>query len=104
MDSISQRAASDSSPPVQEEVARLAGLPQVRIAFERFRSQESQFALWQLEATRLAAPPFGETARGFWLADRFRELGLIDVRIDEVGNVLGVRPGRENRFVALSAQ
>src|SRR5208283_2558897 len=103
MDSISRAAASDSYPPVQEEVARLAGLPQVRAAFDRFRAQEAQFALWQLEATRVAAPPFGEAARGAWLADRFRELGLIDVRIDEVGNVFGVRPGGGNRFVALSA-
>ena len=103
MDSISRVAASDSYPPVQEEVARLAGFPQVRAAFDRFRAQESQFALWQLEATRVPAPPFGEAERGAWLADRFRELGLIDVRIDEVGNVFGVRPGQVNRFVALSA-
>ena len=103
MESIPQVAASDSYPPVQEEVARLAGSPQVRAAFDRFRSQESQFALWQMEATRVAAPPFGEAARGAWLADRFRELGLIDVQVDEVGNVFGVRPGYGNRFVALSA-
>ncbi|MGP0096246.1 MAG: M20/M25/M40 family metallo-hydrolase [Terriglobales bacterium] len=103
MKSISQVAASDSYPPVQEEVARLSGAPQVRAAFERFRSQESQFALWQLEATRVAAPPFGEAARGAWLAERFRELGLTDVQVDEVGNVLGVRPGYGKRFVTLSA-
>jgi tripeptide aminopeptidase len=103
MDSISHVAASDRYPAVQEEVARLAGSPQVRAAFERFRAQESQFELWQLEATRVAAPPFGEGARGEWLADRFRELGLIDVRRDEVGNVFGVRPGAGSRFVALSA-
>src|SRR5271166_2684727 len=103
MEFTPQVAASDVYPPVQEEVARLAGSPQVRAAFERFRAQESKFALWQMEATRVAAPPFGEAARAAWLADRFRELGLIDVRIDEVGNVFGVRPGRENRFVSLSA-
>ncbi|MGA2334570.1 MAG: M20/M25/M40 family metallo-hydrolase [Terriglobales bacterium] len=96
-------AASDLYPPVQEEVARLAGSSQVRAAFDQFRSQESQFALWQMEATKVAAPPFGEAARGAWLADRFRELGLIDVQVDEVGNVFGVRPGCGNRFVALSA-
>ncbi len=100
---IPQVAASDSYPPLQEEVARLAGATEVRAAFERFRSQESQFALWQMEATRIAAPPFGEAARGTWLADRFRELGLIDVQVDEVGNVFGVRPGYGRRFVALSA-
>ncbi|HEY4842368.1 MAG TPA: M20/M25/M40 family metallo-hydrolase [Terriglobales bacterium] len=96
-------AASDSYPPLQEEVARLTGSLEVRSAFERFRSQESQFALWQMEATRIAAPPFGEAARGSWLADRFRELGLIDVQVDEVGNVFGIRPGYGQRFVALSA-
>ncbi|MGA7630212.1 MAG: M20/M25/M40 family metallo-hydrolase [Terriglobales bacterium] len=96
-------AASDSYPPLQEEVARLTGSLEVRSAFERFRSRESQFALWQMEATRIAAPPFGEAARGSWLADRFRELGLIDVQVDEVGNVFGIRPGYGRRFVALSA-
>ncbi len=96
-------AASGSYPPVQEEVARLAGSSQVRAAFDQFRSQESQFALWQMEATKVAAPPFGEAARGAWLADRFRELGLSDVQVDEVGNVFGVRPGGGSRFVALSA-
>jgi acetylornithine deacetylase/succinyl-diaminopimelate desuccinylase-like protein len=100
---IPQVAASDSYPPLQEEVARLCGSPEVRAAFARFRFQESQFALWQIEATRIAAPPFGESARASWLADRFRELGLIDVQIDEVGNVFGIRPGYGRRFVALSA-
>jgi len=103
MELIPPVAASDSYPSVQQEVARLAGSPEVRAAFDRFRSQESQFALWQMEATRVAAPPFGEAARGAWLADRFRDLGLTDVQVDEVGNVFGVRPGYGSRFVALSA-
>jgi acetylornithine deacetylase/succinyl-diaminopimelate desuccinylase-like protein len=103
MERILPVPASDLYPSVQQEVARLAGLPEVRAAFDRFRSGESQFALWQMEATKVAAPPFGEAARGAWLADRFRELGLVDVQVDEVGNVFGVRPGYGSRFVALSA-
>src|SRR5467141_660284 len=103
MEWIRQVAASNLYPSVQDEVTRLAGSPEVRSAFDRFRSRESQFALWQMEATRVAAPPFGEAARGAWLADRFRELGLTDVQVDEVGNVFGVRPGYGSRFVALSA-
>ena len=101
MESIPQVAAS--YPSVQQEVARLAGSLDVRSAFERFRAHESQFALWQMEATRVAAPPFGEAARGAWLADRFRELGLSEVEVDEVGNVFGIRPGYGSSFVALSA-
>jgi tripeptide aminopeptidase len=103
MDSIPQVALSDVYPPVQEEVARLAGLPEVRAVFERFRARESQFAQWQMEATRVAAPPFGESVRGAWLADRFRELGLSGVQVDEVGNVFGMHPGYGSRFIALSA-
>ena len=84
---------SDVYPTVQEEVARLAAAPEVRSAFNWFRTQEPQLAHWQLEMARIAAPPFGETARGAWLAERFRELGLDDVRIDDVGNVFGIHPG-----------
>src|ERR1700724_3552413 len=66
-----QVAASNLYPSVQDEVARIAGSPEVRSAFDRFRSRESQFALWQMEATRVAAPPFRDAARGTGLADPF---------------------------------
>jgi tripeptide aminopeptidase len=88
---------------VQQDVARLAASPEVRSAFNWLRTQEPQLAQWQMEMARIAAPPFGETARGAWLAERFREVGLDDVRIDDVGNVFGVHPGFGQRYVALSA-
>ncbi len=74
------------------DVARLAASPEVRSAFNWLRTQEPQLAQWQMEMARIAAPPFGESARGAWLAERFREVGLDDVRIDDVGNVFGVHP------------
>jgi len=88
---------------LQQEVARLAASPEVRSAFNWLRTQEPQFTQWQMEMARIAAPPFGEAARGAWLAERFREVGLDDVRIDDVGNVFGVHPGFGRRYVALSA-
>jgi acetylornithine deacetylase/succinyl-diaminopimelate desuccinylase-like protein len=88
---------------VQQEVARLAGMPEVRAAFGRFRFEEAQFAQWQMDVSRVPAPPFGETQRGAWLADRFNELGLANVQIDEVGNVFGEHPGYGRRFISLSA-
>jgi tripeptide aminopeptidase len=99
----SQAEVSDVYPSVPEEVARLSASPEIRSAFNWFRSQEPQLAHWQMEMARIAAPPFGETARGVWLAEKFRELGLDDVRIDDVGNVFGVHPGFGKRYVALSA-
>ena len=104
MESISKVAASDTYPPVQDEVARLAGSPQVRAAFERFRSQESQFALWQMEATR-ACPRLLLVRRPRRMAGRpfSRAWTMPTCMMDEVGNVFGVRPGYGNRYVALSA-
>ena len=93
----------DVAPTVQQDVARLAASPEVRSAFNWLRTQEPQLAQWQMEMARIPAPPFGESARGAWLAERFREVGLDDVRIDDVGNVFGVHPGVGQRYVALSA-
>src|SRR6201998_989926 len=91
------------APTVQQEVARLAASPEARSAFNWIRLQEPQLSHWQMEMARIPAPPFGESARAEWLAERFREVGLDDVRIDDVGNVFGVHPGFGQRYVALSA-
>ncbi|MGA9039052.1 MAG: M20/M25/M40 family metallo-hydrolase [Terriglobales bacterium] len=94
---------SKEFPGVQQEIARLSALPEIRSALAWFRTQEPQFAHWQLEMARIAAPPFGEAARGTWLKQRFDELGLEDVQVDDVGNVLGRLPGIGKRCVTLSA-
>jgi acetylornithine deacetylase/succinyl-diaminopimelate desuccinylase-like protein len=88
---------------MQQEVARLAALPEVRSACAWFRAHELQLAQYQMEVARIPAPPFGEAARSAWLADRFREIGLSEVEVDKVGNVFAVHPGYGNRYVALSA-
>jgi len=94
---------ADAFPTLQQEVARLAASPELRSAYNWFRSQEPQLAHWQAEMARIAAPPFGESARAAWLVERFRELGLDDVHTDDVGNVFGVHPGYGRRYVTLSA-
>ena len=99
----SQADVSDLFPGVQQEVAHLCSLTEIRSAFTWFRAQEPQFAQWQLELARIAAPPFGESARGKWLADKFCELGLESVHTDEVGNVFGTHPGYGHGHVSLSA-
>ena len=87
----------------QQEVARVAMLPQTRSASHWLREQEPLLAHWQMEMARIPAPPFGEAVRGEWLAGKFRELGLSDVHRDEVGNVFGIDDGQNASFVALSA-
>ena len=104
MESTAQGTVPDY-PILAEEIARLAGMTEVRAAFDLFRSQVARFATWQMEAVRIPAAPFGETARGAWLAERFRELGLEDVHVDEVGNVFAVHQGgqKARSYIALSA-
>ncbi len=47
----------------------------------------------QIAITRISAPSGEEGERARWMAKRFRELGLTDVRIDPAGNAIGRRPG-----------
>jgi len=99
----SSRPEAQGALPAAPEIARLAALPEVRSALSSLRAQEAQFAVWQLEMARVSAPPFGETERARWLAERFRELDLQDVHIDDAGNVLGVYGGGGEQYVSLSA-
>jgi acetylornithine deacetylase/succinyl-diaminopimelate desuccinylase-like protein len=103
MPPTSRAELSDEFSEVQREVSRLAALPEIRSAYNWLRAQEPQFVQWQLEMASVAAPPFGEGARGQWLAEKFRELGLDNVHQDEVGNVLGIHPGYGKTYVSLSA-
>src|ERR1700757_2005175 len=99
----SRAEVSDLYPTVHEEVARLSAAPEIRSAFNWFRAQEPQLSHWQAEMARIAAPPFGEAPRAAWLSERFHEIGLDDVRVDDVGNVFGIHPGFGKRYIALSA-
>lgn len=72
-----------------QTVSQLAGQPAVHRAFQWFHLQETQLREWHRQVAAIAAPPFGEAARANWVAERFRALGLEDVRIDDCGNALG---------------
>ncbi|MBV9573608.1 MAG: M20/M25/M40 family metallo-hydrolase, partial [Acidobacteriales bacterium] len=90
--------------PVQQEVADIAARPETRTALEWLRTAEPQLAQWQMEMAAIPSPPFGEAARGEWLKRRFQELGLLEIRVDEVGNIFGQRQGTTGEdYVSISA-
>jgi acetylornithine deacetylase/succinyl-diaminopimelate desuccinylase-like protein len=78
-------------------IGKLASLPRVHAAFQWFHLHDRRLMQWQQELVSIAAPPFGESKRAEWLAERFRELRLQQVEIDSVGNVLGCYPGNRSR-------
>ena len=67
--------------------------PELRAALDALRADNA----WTLEQQRticeIPAPPFKETRRGEEYRRRLTSLGLKDVRVDRVGNVIALRPG-----------
>lgn len=72
---------------------RLLGEPSVEAARRHIHDTDERTIADMVELVQVPAPPFGEQARGAWMADRFRALGLADVQVDELGNVLARFPG-----------
>lgn len=79
----------NSRTSAQREIARIAEMRSVHAAFAYLHNQEMEFRRWQRELTEIPAPPFGEAARSEWLRKRFTLLGLENVQVDDLGNVLG---------------
>lgn len=98
-----RRAAPD--PAVAREIAAVGEFAAVTRAVKWFTDRAEEWINRQVEVTGIAAPPFGEHHRAAWLAQRFREIGLGDVHLDGIGNVLGIRPGTgpERRYLAITA-
>jgi tripeptide aminopeptidase len=67
--------------------------PKVRQALEYLKTTEADAINDQIKACEIPAPPFQEQKRAEHFKQRFTELGLKNVRIDGIGNVIGERPG-----------
>lgn len=78
-------------PAADREHALLAA--QLTSATERLAASDESLLATQIAVSEIPAPTGDEAARGAFVANRFRSLGLDDVRLDDVGNVLGQRPG-----------
>src|SRR5262245_41040514 len=65
----------------------------VRAVLDMLKADNALTVQQQIELTQIPSPPFKETARGLEYKKRLEALGLKNVRIDSVGNVIAVRPG-----------
>jgi Acetylornithine deacetylase/Succinyl-diaminopimelate desuccinylase and related deacylases len=70
--------------------------PKVRAALDIIKSDKAWTLQQQIELTQIPSPPFKESARAAEFKKRLEALGLRNVRIDEVGNVIAERPGTGN--------
>ncbi len=88
--SVAQERATEIGPLLLKDGAVAAAVAAVK-------KNEPWVLEEQVRLCEIPAPPFKETARAKAYAQAFRELGLKNVRIDKVGNVLGERPGSAPR-------
>jgi acetylornithine deacetylase/succinyl-diaminopimelate desuccinylase-like protein len=77
--------------------ADLLKIPAVKAAVDMARASETQTLADAIRFCEVPAPTFNEAARGELLRQTFQQLGLKNVRVDRVGNVLGDRQGAAAR-------
>ena len=94
----------DIAAEYRQEAEALRNNAAVKAAFAHILALEPRHRKELIELTEIPAPPFKEEARAARYAEMLREAGLDNVMIDEVGNVVGRRPGQNgNRVVGFSA-
>src|SRR6266705_3825508 len=74
-------------------IASLLGAQGIQQAFHFIDEMRSKLDDELVRICEIPAPPFKEEARAREIARRFEEIGLLEVRLDEEGNVIAERPG-----------
>lgn len=94
---LAQSRAATKPTPLEATVDKLAAHPTVVAAFGALQSDNAWTLDQQVGICQIPAPPFKEQARAAAYAQKFRDIGVQNVRQDKEGNVIGEirgsRPG-----------
>lgn len=80
-----------------QDPAGLRDDPSIKAAFAAIVRNEPEMLNEEARICEIPAPPFHEEKRGLELKGLFEQLGLANVHIDAVGNVIGTRAGEKAR-------
>ena len=89
--------------PLPEPIDAVVAHERVRAARHHIERSDERTLTRQAALSAIPAPTGAEGARGAHLAELYREAGLTDVAVDEVGNVTGWMGTRRDAAVVLSA-
>ncbi len=89
-------ASAVAAPSVRAQIAVPSNVPSVRAALDVLKADNAWTLQQQIELTQIPSPPFKETTRAAEYQRRLAALGLRNVHIDSVGNVIAERPGTGN--------
>ncbi|HEX8452113.1 MAG TPA: M20/M25/M40 family metallo-hydrolase [Longimicrobium sp.] len=92
-------AAILAAPLAAQQPASVPDGPRVRQALAFVARTEPQTIEEQIALCEIEAPPFKEARRAADYRQRMQALGLQNIRIDSVGNVIGERPGEPGQPV-----
>jgi tripeptide aminopeptidase len=81
---------------VQQPVAIPSDHPAIKVALEAIQRDNAWTLEQQVSICEIPAPPFKEEARAAEMKRRFESLGLTNVRLDSIGNVIAERKGTGN--------
>ena len=81
------------SEAVLAQVQKVAKLEKVQKALEIAKRDVQRAMDEQVELCEIPAPTFMEEKRAQSVLERMKAYGLTDVRMDDIGNVIGVRKG-----------
>jgi tripeptide aminopeptidase len=100
---VARCATADSNPAA--DVQRLLASPAFKTAAATLDKEHERIVEDGIKLAEIPSPPLQEAARAKDYEQMFRDVGLADVKIDEEGNVLGVRRGArsDGKFVVVSA-
>ncbi len=79
--------------PTHSIISSLPRAPHIQLALQFIQQSAAHFTAEHIHICEIPAPPFKEQERGNYFAARFAELGLADVHVDAMGNVIGLRRG-----------
>src|SRR4051794_27393788 len=77
--------------------------PAVHAALDAVKANEAQTITDQIRFCEIPAPEFKEEARGKELQRVFQQIGLQNIRVDKVGNVLGDDVGAPHPHLVIAA-
>lgn len=82
-----------SAQTIAGDIDKLMQNDKVQSAFKYIKQIEPETIEEQIKIAEIPAPTFEEQKRGEYFKKRFAEIGLKNVRTDEVGNIIGERMG-----------
>src|SRR5215212_1778768 len=77
----------------EQIIGELLRAAEVKRAFQLFEQRAAEITDEHARICSIPAPPFGERERAEYLAEKFRQYGLSNARLDAEGNCVALREG-----------